>query len=181
MGFGWLVCVDWLLGERETFICKVQPTIKWREKRSLIFTLYLSEERLCTNTIIFMTSLAGISNLHSCCCLLTFSLYKHSLHSSLFSLIMGLLPCSELYPPPSSLCCQIWQDQCRSQAEKPDALSVVFVHVLVTSGSCSSSTGWFSYSLNTWTERVLWVISYHELGVRFVPFYSKDFFFPISY
>lgn len=79
MVFGWLVCVNWLLGERETFICKVQPTMKCREKQSLIFTLYLSEEPQCTNIVIFMPSLAGISNLHSCCCLLAFSFYKHFL------------------------------------------------------------------------------------------------------
>lgn len=77
MGFGWLVCVDWLLGERETLICKIQPTIKCREKQSLIFTLYLSEELQCI--VIFTPSFAGISNLHSCFCLLTFSLYKHFL------------------------------------------------------------------------------------------------------
>lgn len=51
--------------------------MKCRQKQSLIFTLYLSEEPQCTNTIIFMPSFAGISNLLSCCCLLTFPLYKH--------------------------------------------------------------------------------------------------------
>lgn len=53
--------------------------MKCREKQCLIFTLYLSEETQCINTIIFMPSLAGISNFHSCCCILTFSLYKRFL------------------------------------------------------------------------------------------------------
>lgn len=92
MVFGWLVCVGWLLRERETFICYAQSTMKCRKKQFLIFTLYLSKETQCTNTIIFMPSLAGISNFHSCCCLLTFFLYQHFLPFIPFLPDNGSLP-----------------------------------------------------------------------------------------
>lgn len=112
MVFGWLVCVNWLLGERETFICKVQPTMKCREKQSLSFTLYLSEEPQCTNIIIFMPSLAGISNLHSCCCLLAFSFYKH---------FLAFIPFLPDHGPLTMLNCTHHPHRCAAQSGRTSA------------------------------------------------------------
>lgn len=93
--------------------------------------------------------------LHSCC-LLSFSLCEHFfpfipfLSAIVSPTILWALPTTS-----SSPCCQIQQDQNRSHAEKPTALSVVLVHGTGSPGSCSSSTGWFSDFSDTWSKTFL--------------------------
>lgn len=183
MGFGWLVCVDWLLGERGTFIFKVQPTIKCREKQSLIFTLYLSEEPLCTNTIIFMTSLAGISNLHSCCCLLTFSLYKHFLPFIHFLLDNG-------WASHHALSCTHHPHHC---AAKPGRTSAdPKLKSLMLCLWCLSMSLWLlgAAALQQDGSHTPWILGRKEFcglsvtmswGLDLLFFYSKEYFFPVSY
>lgn len=129
--------------ERGRFICKAQATVKHRESSLWFLCLfYLYEETQCTNTIIFIPFLARIPNLlqmpfTAAATLLLSPSISISFHSSLFFLLKG-----------PSLCCPMQQDQNRSQAEKPAALSVMF-HGTVSPGSCSSSTGWFSNLFDT--------------------------------
>ena len=95
--------------------------------------------------------LAGIG-----CHLLSFSFCEHFFPFIPFLFaIVSLTILWAVHTTSSSLCCQTWQDQHRSRAEKTAAFSVMMVHGRASPGSCSSSTGWFPNCLDTWVKTFL--------------------------
>lgn len=120
------------------------PTLKYKEKLSLSFTLILSLQSITVpqhnhfRIASYRDSQPSANTPHSCCLLLAFSLCERFFPFIPFvSAIVSLTILWAIPTTSSSLCCQIRQDQERSPAEKPAALSVMLVHGTVSPGSCS--------------------------------------------